>query len=122
HAAERREDARLERLAFGDLGEPGRALLLGLGEPLEALLGLEARDALLARLEVQAERALDGDLLKPEGLVREDLAVLALLEAAEGLHHPVDVRLAELLSLVAETLAHLLEAARGVDELDLALA
>ena len=50
------------------------ALLLRLRELLEALLLLEAGDALRAGLEVEPERSLDGDLSEAEVSGRKDAA------------------------------------------------
>ncbi len=79
------------------------------------------RDALRRRLEVQAERAVDGDPPEAEVFVVEDLRDLSFFEVAERLHDGRDVRHADFVTLVAERLAHLLEEVDRVDELHLAL-
>ena len=62
-------------LAGLDLLQAGLLGLLGAGgEVLEAALVVEPRDALGAGLEVQPQRALDGDLVVAEVVVVEDLA------------------------------------------------
>src|SRR5207253_362674 len=64
----------LQRAPFGLLLRTRSALLLRLREPLEALLLLEADDALRAGLEVEPERSLDGDLSEAEVSGRKDAA------------------------------------------------
>jgi hypothetical protein len=71
-------DLVLALLAGLDLLESRLLVLLGAGgELLESALDVEAGDALRGRLEVQTQRALDGDLVEAEVLVVEHLA-----------HHP----------------------------------
>ena len=68
-------DLLLPPLAGLDLLEPRLlVLLVAGGEVREAALVLQARDALRRRLEVEPQRALDGDLLEAEVVVVEDLA------------------------------------------------
>src|SRR5690606_36631942 len=67
---------------------PGLAATPGTGEGLETAFRLEACDALGARLEVEAERALDGDLAVSEVSGREDLTDHDLLGRPVFLHDP----------------------------------
>ena len=71
---EKRADRLLLLAACGLLLGAGGALLLRLGQRLEPALLLQARDALGARLEVEAQGALDGDLAEAEVGRGEDLA------------------------------------------------
>src|SRR5712692_5488670 len=72
--------------------------------------------------EAQPQRPLDDDATVAEVLIVEDLRALAFLEGAVDANDSVDVLLAQLVALVAERLAHLLEQLDAVDELDLASA
>src|SRR5690606_29200792 len=66
------------------------------------------------------ERSFDSDAREAERLVREDLDPVPLLEGPVELHDLVDVLLGEVLTLLAEALAHLGPRLSSVDELDLA--
>ena len=83
-AREEFADLFLPALAGLDLLEARRlVLLVAGGEVLEAALVLQPGDALGAGLEVQPQRAFDGDLVEAEVVVVEDLADDAL--ALDGL-------------------------------------
>ena len=120
------------------------------GEVLEAALVVEPGDALGAGLEVQPQRALDGDLVVAEVFVVENLADdalpldglmgdrvflgkgarLAVAEVAEDFREFADVvgvfllvgRIADAAAFVAEAFLHLHPELAGVDELHLAFA
>ena len=82
--------------------------------------GSEAFGGLGGDLPTEPERALDGDALEAEGLVGEDLDLLAFGEVGVEAGDLGDLVGCDLLSLVAEGLAHLHPLVAGVDELDLA--
>jgi hypothetical protein len=121
-AGEGGEDGLLHGLAGLHLLGTGGALLPALGQVVEGAFLGQACDALGGGLEVEAQGALHGDLAEAEVLVVEDLRALAFLEGAVEVHDGRAVRIADLVALVAQGLAHLLVEVHGVDELDLALA
>ncbi len=77
---------------------PLRHLLLTRGAPLPALgqireppFAIEPSEPLAGHLEIQLQRTLDRDLLKPEVLIGENLRMLPLRKRAVELRDPLDV-------------------------------
>lgn len=99
-----------------------------LAEQLAHLLGLLLQrfrlerdlDRLIGDLPVQLQRLLYGDPQEPEGFVRQDLYLLALLELAVQACDRIDLLGRDLLSLLSERLTQLYEEVAGVEELHLA--
>ena len=139
-ARERREmraDRLLLRAALRFFGFSALASLrfFDTASPAKADCSSSLSDALLRRLEIEAQGPFDGHLEEAELAVLEDAADDALLrslpsigtvlrlavsEVAVDLGQPGDVGFAQLVALVVEALLHLLEEARAVDQLHLA--
>ncbi len=100
----------------------GQQMLLdGAVEFLQGFLFQHLSDALGTGLEVQAQRALDGDTAVAEGVDGEDLALCGLLKAAIQAHQLADLILGNVLPLAAQRLAHFGVVLAAVDQLHLAL-
>ena len=78
------------------------------------------RQPFRARLEVQPQGALHGDAAIPEGIHREDLALLGFLEGPIGTDDGITVGLIHILALGSQGLPHLAVSAGSVDQLYLA--
>ncbi|MNE19640.1 hypothetical protein D3C80_1127280 [compost metagenome] len=96
-------------------------LLSGAVDPLQGFFLQHLSDTFGTGLEVQAQRALDGDTAVTEGLNGEYLALRALLEATIQTHQLADLILGDVLAFAAEGFSHLGIMLAAVDQLHLAL-